>query len=449
MLHFQMPRNFLWGVATASFQIEGHLEADHAGLSNWLDFCRRPGTIFNDDSPMIGASHYTLYKEDIQLMKSLGIPAYRFSIAWNRIFPEGKGRFNPAGLDFYNRLVDELLANGIEPWVTLFHWDLPLELEKAGGWRNKDTCHAFADYAGFIAGKFSDRVKHYYTVNEITCFTAAGYGEGKFAPGLRLSRKEVNQTIFNGCLAHGLGVQAVKANAPADVQIGLADNPHCCVPFCETPEHIDAARKAFRLYNSPILTLIREGKYTEEYIAEQGEYLPEFRDAELEAIHSPIDFLGLNVYTPEYIMADPAAPEGFRQLPMPKSYPTMNTEWLRFGPDCIYWAPRFCRELWNEKEIYISENGCPSADRPAADGHVYDTDRIMYLREHLQNVHRAITDGIPIKGYFLWSLLDNFKWIDGFQIRFGIVYVNYSTLKRTPKLSAEYYRNCIQANAVL
>lgn len=445
----KMPENFLWGAATAAFQVEGHLEADGAGPSNWLEFCRRPGTIANDDIPLSGASQYTLYREDVQLMKALGIRAYRFSIAWSRIFPEGRGRVNPAGLDYYNRLVDELLANGIQPWVTLFHWDLPLALEEKGGWRSKETCRAFADYAGFIAKKLSDRVKHYFTVNEIVCFTSAGYESGRFAPGLQLPVKEFNQTIYNGCLAHGLGVQAVRANAPADVRVGLVDNPCNCVPILETPEHIEAARKAFRLQNARILTLIREGKHPDEYLEEQGKNMPEFTDAELEAIHSPTDFQGLNIYTPEYVMADPSTPTGFRIIPQPVSHPAMNVPWLRLGPECIYWTPRFCRELWNEKEIYITENGCPSADRPAPDGHIYDTDRVMYLRAHLRNVRRAAEEGVPVRGYFVWSLLDNFEWADGFQKRFGIVYVNYSTLKRTPKLSAEFYRECIRANAVL
>ncbi len=449
MNHPAFPKDFLWGAATASFQVEGSLEADGAGSSNWLEFCRRPGTVANDDIPLRGASQYTCYKEDVRLLKSLGVKAYRFSIGWWRLFPEGTGRFNPKGLDYYNRLIDELLANGIQPWVTMFHWDLPQALEEKGGWRSKDTCRAFADYAGFTTAKISDRVKHFFTVNEIICFTAVGYEAGRFAPGLRLDRKEVNQVIHNGCLAHGLAMQSIRANAQGPVQVGIVDNPTNFVPIYDTPEHIEAARKAFRIGNSRILTLIREGRYTDEYIAEQGPDMPEYTDDELKAIATPMDFQGLNIYTPQHVMADPGDPRGYRMVSKPASHPDMNVAWLKLGPECIYWTPRFCRELWGGDAIYITENGCPSADRPDLDGEIYDTDRLMYLRAHLANVSRVIADGIPVKGYFVWSLMDNFEWADGFQKRFGITYVNYSTLKRTPKLSAKYYRDCIAANAVL
>ena len=448
-MDYRMPEHFLWGAATASFQVEGHLEADGAGPSNWLDFCRKPGTVANDDIPLVGASQYTLYKEDVQLMKSLGIKAYRFSIAWPRVFPEGTGAPNPKGLDYYNRLVDELLANGITPYVTVFHWDLPSALEQKGGWRSKETSRALADYAGYVASKLSDRVKNFFTVNEIICFTASGYEAGRFAPGLKLDPKTVNQTIYNGCLGHGLALNAIRANSPADVRVGLVDNPLNCVPVYETPEHIEAARKAFRIRNSRILTLIREGRFTDEYIAEQGGNMPDFTDSELNTIATPMDCLGLNIYTPEHIAADPASPYGYRIVPKSASHPAMNVEWLKLGPESIYWTLRFCRELWNEKTLYITENGCPAADRLTPEGEVLDTDRLMYLREHLRGVQRAAADGIPVKGYFVWSLLDNFEWADGFQKRFGIVYVNYSTLKRTPKLSAKFYRDTIAANAVL
>ena len=448
-MNYRMPENFLWGAATASFQVEGHLEADGAGPSNWLDFCRQPGTIANDDIPLIGASQYTLYKEDVQLMKSLGVKAYRFSLAWSRIFPEGTGTPNPKGLDYYNRLIDELLANDITPYVTIFHWDLPSVLEQKGGWQSKETSRALGEYAGYVASKLSDRVKNFFTVNEISCFTAAGYESGRFAPGLKLGPKAVNQTIYNGCLGHGLALNAIKANSPADVRVGLVDNPINYVPIYETPEHIEAARKAFRIYNSRILTLIREGRYTDEYIAEQGENLPEFTDSELKIISTPMDFQGLNIYTMEYISAAPELPQGYRVMPKSASHPHMYAEWIKFGPECVYWTPRFCQELWGEKAFYITENGCAANDQLTQEGEVIDTDRVLYLREYLRSVQRATAEGIPIKGYFVWSLLDNFEWADGFQKRFGIVYVNYSTLKRTPKLSAQYYKETIAANAVL
>lgn len=415
-----------------------------------MNFCRRPGNIANDDIPLIGSSQFTHYKEDVKLMKELGLKAYRLSIAWPRIFPEGDGAPNPRGLDYYNRLIDELLANGIEPWVTMFHWDMPQSLERRfGGWRSKETSKRLGDYVAYVAPKISDRVSRFFTVNEIPCFTSAGYGDGVFPPGLKLDAKTVRQCVHNGCLAHGYAVQALRANAVRPVKIGLVDNCTQCVPVFESAANIVAARNAFRLVNADRLTVIREGAYPAEFLADVGKDAPEYTDAELKIIASPTDFLGLNLYTPEHVIADSAAPRGYRIVPKAANHPRMYMPWLALGPEIIYWTCRYVSELWSVPELYITENGCAAADKLEKDGEVYDTDRLMYLRNHFISAHRAVSEGYPLKGYFVWSLLDNFEWACGFQKRFGIVYVNYQTLARTPKLSAKFYQEVIRQNAVV
>jgi len=450
MTAYSFPNGFLWGAATASFQVEGYPQADGAGLSNWDKFSHMPGRIVNDHNGDISAGQYLKYKEDVQLMKWLGIKAYRMSISWSRIFPDGTGRINEKGLQYYQNLIDELLANGIEPWVTMFHWDLPQVLEdRFGGWRSKETAKVFGDYVAYVTDKISDRVTNYFTVNEIMCFTFLGYGSGIFAPGLKLDTKTVNQTIHNGALAHGYAVQAIRANAKQPVKVGVVENTPACVPVIETPEHIAAAKTAFRFKEANRLTLMQEGRFPEEWLKEVGADAPEYTDEELKIISSPTDFIGLNLYTPEYIMADPKAPLGFRDVPKSAGHPRMNTDWLFVGPEINYWAPRFCQELWGAKEIYITENGCAGQDKLSTDGEVYDTERLMYLRSYLRAMHRCVEEGIPLKGYFVWSLLDNFEWASGYDKRFGIVYVNYQSLERIPKLSAKFYRESISKNAIV
>jgi len=447
---YSFPADFLWGAATAAFQVEGYPQADGAGVSNWDHFCHQPGRIVNDHTGDVSANQYHRYKDDVKLMKWLGLKAYRMSISWSRIFPEGTGRINEKGLQYYQNLVDELLANDIQPWITLFHWDLPQTLEdRWGGWRSKDTARAFGDYAGLIAERLSDRVTHFFTVNEIVCFTDAGYGSGIFAPGLKLDRKTVNQTIHNACLAHGYAVQNLRAHARQPLKIGIVENSPACVPILETAEHIAAAKTAYRDKEANRLTLMQEGRYPEPWLREVGPDAPEYTEEELNIISAPTDFVGLNLYAPEYIMADPEAPRGYREVPKSAGHPRMNTDWLYFGPEILYWAPRFCHELWQPKELYITENGCAGQDKLQPDGEVYDTERVLYLREYLRAMHRTVSDGIPLKGYFVWSLLDNFEWASGYDKRFGIVYVNYQTLERTPKLSAKFYRETIAQNAVV
>jgi beta-glucosidase len=442
-LHY--PKGFQWGCATASYQIEGGARDDGRGPSVWDAFSHTPGKTHNGDTGDLADDSYHRYKEDVQLLKALGVQTYRFSISWSRVFPEGKGKVNPKGLDYYSRVVDELLANGITPCVTLFHWDLPQALE--GGWTNRDTPKAYADYAAYMAKHLGDRVKHWMTTNEFICFTDLGYKEGRFAPGLKLAPAQVNQVRHHGILAHGLGVQALRANTSHDTQVGLAENAVVYVPVMETEAHIAAAQKATRLTNAPFLTTLMEGKYPAEYLEHEGADAPKPQPGDMEAIASPLDFVGLNVYAPFYVKAS-SKPEGFEIEPFPASYPAMFSPWIYVAPECIYWAVRNVCDLWKPKGIYITENGCSSDDVPTADGRIEDTDRVMYLRNHLTHLHRAVHEEYPVKGYFLWSLLDNFEWCDGYSKRFGIHYVDFKTLKRTPKLSAEWYKNTIAKNAV-
>jgi beta-glucosidase len=441
----QFPANFLWGCATAAYQIEGGADEDGRTPSIWDTFSRTPGKTFHGETGDVADDSYHRYKEDIQLLKNLGTKVYRFSISWSRVFPDGIGKANEKGLDYYQRVVDELLKNGIDPYVTLFHWDLPAALP--GGWRSRATATAFADYAAYMAKHLSDRVKHFFTTNEFVCFTDLSYKAGQFAPGLKLPDAQVNQIRHHGVLAHGLGVQAIRANAQKGTLVGLAENATVFVPVIETREHIEAAHRATREGNAQFLTAVMEGKYTDRYLEHAGANAPKVEAGDMKAIGSPLDFVGLNVYTPEYVRADSSS-AGYAVLPRPASSPRMASPWLYIGPEVIYWAIRNVSEIWKPKDIYITENGCSSDDVLTPAGRVEDTDRVMYLRNHLTHMHRAASEGYPIRGYFLWSLLDNFEWADGYSKRFGIHYVDFKTLVRTPKLSAEWYREVIARNAV-
>ena len=443
------PDGFLWGSATAAYQVEGAVKEDGRGPSIWDTFSHTPGKTNNNATGDVADDHYHRFKDDVALMKALGVKTYRFSIAWSRVFPTGTGTPNPKGLDFYNRLVDELIANGIQPFATLYHWDLPQALQDSGGgWESRDTSKAFGDYAGYVAERLTDRVKHIFTINEFGAFVELGYRIGIHAPGLKLPPKRFNQTRHFAVLGHGLAVQAIRARAKPGTKIGMAENMTICVPVVETPEHIAAAERATRELNAQYMTVMMEGAYTEDYIKTAGADAPVFTPEELKIIASPTDFTGLNIYTPVYVRAASSA-RGFETVPHPKSFPHMASPWLFVGPEALYWGPRHVASLWKAKEIYITENGCSSSDVPAQDGLVYDTDRVMYLRNYLTHLQRATSEGIPVRGYFLWSLMDNFEWADGYSNRFGIHYVDYGTQKRTPKLSAGFYKQVIAKNQVL
>lgn len=441
------PQGFLWGAATAAYQVEGAVNEGGRGRTIWDTFSHTPGTTFNGDTGDIADDFYHLFPSDIQLMKEMGLKAFRFSVAWSRIFPDGTGKPNQVGIDFYNRLVNTLMAADIAPYCTLYHWDLPQALQDRGGWENRDTAKAFADYAGFTSGLLSDRVKHFMTMNEMRSFVELGYGQGVHAPGLRLDPKRLAQLTHYVVLAHGLSVQSIRAHSKAGVQVGIADNVQACTPIIETADHIDAARRAMREQNAMFLTVLEEGRYTDSYLQKLGTSAPKFTAEEMDIIKTPMDFVGLNVYQPTYVRADSSA-NGYEIVSNPASFPHMDSAWLYVGPEALYWAPRLVHELWRVQALYITENGASSEDQIVTDGQVYDSDRIMYLRNYMTQLHRATSEAIPVKGYFLWSLLDNFEWADGYKKRFGIVYVDFKTQKRIPKLSAAYYKDVIEANSV-
>jgi beta-glucosidase len=300
-----------------------------------------------------------------------------------------------------------------------------------------------------VASKLSDRIHHFFTMNEFSSFIDLGYKEGRFAPGLQLPPGRLNQTRHNAVLAHGLAVQAIRAQGKPETRVGLAENLAIGIPVIEAEPHLKASVEATRILNAQYLTVIMEGKYPELYLEQQGANAPKFTEEDLKIISTPLDFVGTNVYTPTYIRADESAPGGFVKIKNPSSYPHMASPWLDIGPEALYWAPRHVAQIWRVKEIYITENGCSSADVLTHDGHVYDTDRIMFLRNYIKQLQRATAEGFPVRGYFLWSLMDNFEWADGYNLRFGIIYVDYETQKRYPKESAAFYKELIRRNAVV
>lgn len=443
------PGGFLWGTATSSYQIEGAVAEDGRGPSIWDRFCRVPGAIADNSNGDVATNHFHRFKDDIRLMKELGTRAYRFSIAWPRVFPDGTGTPNPKGLDFYKRLLDELLASGIEPYATLYHWDLPQVLQdRNGGWTSRDTPEAFADYTAYVVQQLGDRVKNYFTINECSRLVHLGHGVGSDAPGLKLSQAGMNQVRHHVALAHGLAVQAIRAHGRAGTKVGPAENAVSCIPAIETPANIRAAEMATRELNAGYLTVMMEGKYTDAYLAQSGADALKFTADDLRVIASPVDFVGLNVYMPDHYVIAADNARGFTLAPFPASFPHMKADWLRPGPEAIYWSPRNVAKLWNVKSIYITENGTSSTDQPAPDGTIYDVDRIMYLRNYLTQLQRATAEGVPVHGYFLWSLIDNFEWSDGYAQRFGLYHVDFKTMRRTPKLSAGFYRETIARNSV-
>ena len=455
------PKGFYWGVGTSSYQIEGAWNEDGKGVSIWDTYTHKPSNIKNNDNGDVANDHYHRYKEDVALIKDIGANAYRFSIAWPRIFPEGTGQPNSKGLDFYNRLVDELKAAGIEPFVTLYHWDLPQTLQdKHGGWKSKETAKAFADYAGYMAEQLGDRVKHYFTINEFRSFVEGGYqvietqvGGGTVrlggAPGLKLSDGALNQVRHHAVLGHGLAVQAIRARGRAGTKVGFAENMKTPVPVMNTPEYVKAAERATRELNADFTTVMLEGRYTDDYLKTTGKDAPKFTDDELKIIASPLDFVGINIYKPNSYVMPSEEPAGYRTIPINASHPTMLSTWHVFDPECIYWATRHVKSLWNAKSIYITENGCGASDIVAKDGQVYDSDRVMFLRSYLTQLQRATADGVPVDGYFHWSAQDNFEWMDGYGTRFGLIYVDFKTQRRTPKMSALWFREAAKRNAVV
>nr|WP_290226497.1 GH1 family beta-glucosidase [Trichocoleus desertorum] len=457
MASYSFPDDFTWGVATASYQIEGAATEDGRQPSVWDTFSATPGRVLNGNTGEIACDHYHRYKDDIALMAQLGIKHYRFSLAWPRIVPTGTGAVNEAGIDFYKRLVDCLLEHGITPHATLFHWDSPQALEnRYGSWRSREMAQAYADYVSAVVSRLGDRITHWMTINEISCFTHMGYAVDQIpvhAPGTSVrTLKEVWQTSHHAILAHGLGCQAIRAASPVPCSVAWVDNFTTTVPLIESPEHIAAAQKAFGslMSNGGIIFPVLTGAYNPDLLEKLGADAPDIQDGDLENIHQPLDAIGLNIYFGSYVRAADNK-QGYEVLDFPQGYPRMHMPWLHIVPESIYWSIRHISETLGRPDlpVFITENGCAAQDEVRPDGTVMDSDRIMYLRQHLKSAQRTISEGYPLKGYFLWTFMDNFEWAWGYDRRFGIVYTDYPTQTRIPKASYHWYSECIRQNRVV
>ena len=443
------PKDFVWGTAAASYQIEGAFQADGKGLSVWDMFCRKPGAVWNGQTGDVACDHYNRYAEDVALLQQMGVKAYRLSISWPRVLPEGTGTPNAAGLAFYDRLVDALLAAGIEPWVTLFHWDFPLALYYRGGWLNRDSADWFADYATLITEKLSDRVTNFMTLNEPQVFIGAGHFEGRHAPGDKLAFKEVLRAGHHTLLAHGKAVQAIRASAKLKPRVGIAPVGQPKLPATDSRADIEAARKATFVANQRstwINSWWMDPVYLGEYPADGWRFfggdVPALRSGDMELIAQDLDYFGVNIYE---AMTVRAAQDGSPEpVPYPVGHPISAFEW-NVTPGALYWGPRFFYDRY-KKPIVITENGISCRDWVSLDGKVHDPGRIDYMQRHLLEFERAGTDGVPIEAYFHWSFIDNFEWAHGYKHRFGLIFCDYPTGKRIPKDSANWYTDVIRTN---
>lgn len=440
------PEGFLWGAATSALQIEGSPLADGAGPSIWHRFAHTPGMVSNGDTADIACDHYRRWREDVALMRELGLQAYRFSIAWGRVMPEGRGRVNAAGLGFYDRLVDELLANGIEPAVTLYHWDLPVALDDLGGWLNRDIAEWFADYAEVMYRALDGRVKKWVTLNEPWVVMDGGYLHGVLAPGHR-NRFEAPIATHNLMRAHGRAVQAYRATGRHTV--GLVVNIEPKYAASQAPGDLAATARAEAYMNRQYLDPAVLGRYPQELQGIFGEAWPDWPQADLDLIRQPIDYLGVNYYTRSVTRADEQSwllrARGEKQTGARHT----ETNWEVF-PQGLTDTLKWVHDHYGAPPLYVTENGAAFADPPTATSEpLEDPLRVDYLRRHLLAVRSAIAQGVDVRGYFVWSLLDNFEWAYGYSKRFGIVHVNYATQRRTRKTSANFYSRVIASNGAM
>ncbi len=445
------PKDFVWGAATASYQIEGAAYEDGKGLSVWDMMSRHPGKINLGDTGDVACDHYHRYPDDVALMSEIGLQAYRLSISWPRVLPEGVGSVNEKGLDFYSRLVDSLLEKNITPWVTLFHWDFPYSLYCRGGWLNRESADWFADYTAVIVDKLSDRVAHWFTLNEPQCFLGLGHHVGEHAPGMQMGFAEVLLAAHHALLAHGRSVQVIRAHAKKAPLIGAAPVGAVSIPNTNSPQDIEAARQwtysvkakncfSNTWFSDPIIL----GQYPDDGMQLFEAEMPKIKEGDLATMCQPLDFYGINIYWGQFIQA---LEEGGSEVVFHKELPTTAMGW-QVTPEALYWGPRFLYERY-KLPIVITENGMANLDYVEADGQVHDPQRIDFLRRYLNEFGRAIADGVDGMGYFQWSLMDNFEWAEGYAKRFGLVHVDYTTQKRTLKDSAHWYKNVIANNAVL
>ena len=441
---YSFPENFTWGVATASYQIEGAWDEDGKGESIWDRFSHTPGRVTHGDTGDVACDHYHRWREDVGLMKEIGLKAYRFSIAWPRILPAGRGEMNQAGIGFYSQLVDALLEAGIEPWVTLYHWDLPQTLQDEGGWPARMIVDAFVEYADVISRALGDRVKHWITLNEPFVSAVDGYLEGRHAPGI----KDPHQALAAShhlLLSHGNSVPVIRQNSPG-ASVGITLNMGPQMPA--SPSRADRARAAWldgfinRWYLDP---LVGRG-YPQDVVNGFDAAMDFVHPGDLESIAVPFDFVGVNYYTRSVVRSDVLSEEENEPVTVLPNDEHTEMGWEVF-PEGLYLTLGRLHFDYAFPSIYITENGAAYQDR-VVDGKVGDPQRLSYIQRHLQQVHRAIQAGVPVKGYFVWSLMDNFEWAHGYTKRFGLIYVDYETRQRIPKSSAKWYTQVIRDNAV-
>lgn len=440
----KFPQDFLWGAATSSYQIEGAWNEDGKGESIWDRFSHTPGKVFNGDTGDVACDHYHRWQDDITLMKSLGLRAYRFSIAWPRIFPAGRGAVNSAGLDFYNRLVDGLLEAGITPFVTLYHWDLPQTLQDEGGWPVRSTAEAYVEYADTVSRALGDRAKNWITFNEPWVSAFVGHWEGRHAPG-HTDLHEALATAHHLMLAHGWAVPQIRANCPhGQVGITLNLSPH--MPASPGTADRAAARFADGHNNRWFLDPLHGRGYPQDMVDAFGDTMDFVQPDDLETISVPMDFLGVNYYTRGIARAGIDEDKNAERTVF-RGDEITEMDWEVY-PEGLYDLLGRLHFDYRIPAIYITENGAAFNDTVAPDGTIDDPQRLSYIKRHLEMAHRAIAAGVPLRGYFVWSLMDNFEWALGYSKRFGIVHVDYQTQKRTLKSSAKWYRQVIQENAV-
>jgi beta-glucosidase len=433
----EFPADFVWGAATAAYQVEGAVAEDGRGESIWDRFTAIPGKVLNGDHGGVACDSYHRYRDDVRLMRDLGLDAYRFSIAWPRILPDGRGRINEAGLDFYDRLVDELLANGIEPFPTLYHWDLPQALEDRGGWPERDIVDAFTEYTEVVAARHGDRVRHWITQNEPWVIAWLGYASGQHAPG-RTSEADAVAAGHHLLLAHGRAFEVLRRDVPG-AQVGITIDLVPMHPLTDAEADIDAARREDSARNLWFLDPVLRGAYPAEALERFGPMLPQVQDDDMRTIAAPLDFLGVNYYRRNIVHADSVT--GSPSIVEPEGAEYTGMGWEVY-PDALHGLLIRLRDEYDIPPLYITENGAAFTDN-RRNGHVDDPQRTSYIELHLGAIARALEDGVPLAGYFVWSLLDNFEWSRGYSQRFGIVYVDFETLERVPKASYGWYRDFI------
>ena len=439
--------DFVWGAATAAYQIEGAVAEDGRGPSVWDTFCRTPGRVRDGDTGDVACDHYHRWREDVDLLAGLGLTGYRFSVAWPRVLPTGAGSVNDAGLAFYDRLVDALLEKGIEPLPTLFHWDLPQALEDAGGWLSRDTAARFADYAAVVAARLGDRVTRWVTLNEPFVVMALGYAFGVHAPGHALLLDAL-PAGHHQLLAHGLAAEALRANASRSPQVLLTNNLTPVQPASAAPQDVAAAAVYDALHNRFFTDPLLLGRYPDLSAVGLPEVPPYVRDGDLATIAGHgvhLDGLGVNYYNPTRVAAAPDAPLPFAVVPVEAPSRT-GFDWP-VVPDGLHDLLLQLKRRYGQAlpPVHVTENGCSYPDEPGPDGVVHDTERIAFLDGHLRALHRAVADGVDVRSYYVWSLLDNFEWAEGYSQRFGLVHVDLATGERTPKESYAWFRDLVAA----